>query len=222
VTDMDAMTAACQGADAVIHLARHPGEASWERISELNINGSYVAFEAARRAGTPRVIFASSKPRGGVHPARGLPGARLRLPQAGTPTTASRRRRWRRWPRCTTNGTGMDAYLPADLVLLPAAAERPDAVHLAVARRRGPALRGLPDRRTARGSASPSACPPTPAAAGSRWDEARALGYQPEDDAEAFARPRSSPSTASRTPDNPVLRRLGGEFTLPDDQIPRR
>ena len=49
VTDMDAMTAACQGADAVIHLAGIPGEASWERISELNINGSYVAFEAARR-----------------------------------------------------------------------------------------------------------------------------------------------------------------------------
>ena len=53
VTDMDAMTAACQGADAVIHLAGIPGEASWERISELNIGGSYVAFEAARRAACP-------------------------------------------------------------------------------------------------------------------------------------------------------------------------
>src|ERR1700745_4255612 len=68
VTDMDAMTGACQGADAGI-----PGEASWERISELNINGSYVAFEAARRTGTPRVIFASSNHAVGFTPRAGLP-----------------------------------------------------------------------------------------------------------------------------------------------------
>src|SRR5258707_7268959 len=56
VTDMDAMTAACRGADAVIHLAGISGEASWPRILEANINGSYAAFEAARRAGAPRGV----------------------------------------------------------------------------------------------------------------------------------------------------------------------
>src|ERR1700755_1114055 len=68
VTDRDAITAACEGADAVIHLAGIPGEASWERISELNIGGGYVAFEAARRTGTPRVIFASAQHAVGVNP----------------------------------------------------------------------------------------------------------------------------------------------------------
>src|SRR6202142_3572207 len=73
VTDMDAMTAACRGADAVIHLAGVPGEAPWPRILELNINGGYVVFEAARRAGTPRVIFASSNHAVGFTPRSAFP-----------------------------------------------------------------------------------------------------------------------------------------------------
>jgi len=59
-TDLDAMTKACKGADAVIRLAAQAGEAPWGRILKVNIHGAYVAFEAARRAGVPRVIFASS------------------------------------------------------------------------------------------------------------------------------------------------------------------
>src|SRR5690242_671261 len=73
VTDMDAMTAACQGAEAIIHLAGIPGEASWERISEQNIGGGYVAFEAARRAGTPPAIFASSNHAVGFTPRSDFP-----------------------------------------------------------------------------------------------------------------------------------------------------
>src|SRR6201992_4059997 len=78
VTDTDAMTAACQGADAVIHLAGIPGEASWERLSALNINGSYVTFEGGPRAaggrgGVPRVIFASSNHAVGFSPRSAFP-----------------------------------------------------------------------------------------------------------------------------------------------------
>ena len=51
--------------------------------------------------------------------------------------------------------------------------------------------------------------------------EARALGYQPEDDAEAYAAEIIA-EHGEPDPDDPVLRYLGGEFTLPDDQVPRR
>jgi nucleoside-diphosphate-sugar epimerase len=59
-TDMDAMEQACQGVDAVIHLAGYSREAPWRQILEVNIGGTYTVFEAARRRRVPRVIFASS------------------------------------------------------------------------------------------------------------------------------------------------------------------
>jgi hypothetical protein len=52
-------------------------------------------------------------------------------------------------------------------------------------------------------------------------DEARALGYEPADDAEAFA---AEIIAAHGEPDpghDPVLRYLGGEFTLEDSQVPQ-
>src|SRR4029077_20177889 len=84
VTEMHAMTPACRGADAVIHLAGIPGEASWERISELNIGGRYVAFEAARRAGVPRVIFASSNHAVGFTPRSDFPVPDYAFPKPDT------------------------------------------------------------------------------------------------------------------------------------------
>src|SRR5260370_22614337 len=84
VTDMDAMTAACAGADAVIHLAGIAAQASWPRILEANIDGSYVAFEAARRAGTPRVVFASSNHAVGFTPRAAVPLPEYALPAPDT------------------------------------------------------------------------------------------------------------------------------------------
>ena len=59
-TDLDAMTEACDGVDAVVHLAGRASEGPWDVIADLNIHGTYVAFEASRRAGVRRVVFASS------------------------------------------------------------------------------------------------------------------------------------------------------------------
>jgi hypothetical protein len=54
--------------------------------------------------------------------------------------------------------------------------------------------------------------------------EAQALGYQPRDDAEAYAAQllAEHPDQARQDPDtDPALRYLGGEFTLPDAQVPQ-
>ncbi len=50
--------------------------------------------------------------------------------------------------------------------------------------------------------------------------EARALGYQPEDDAEAYAAEIIA-EHGEPDPDDPALRCLGGEFTFPDEQVLR-
>lgn len=60
VTDPAAMQAACEGVDAIIHLGGHSLEQEWSKILDVNINGTYILLEAARRQGVKRVVLASS------------------------------------------------------------------------------------------------------------------------------------------------------------------
>lgn len=59
---------ACQGVDGIIHLGGQSGEAPWETILEANIVGCYNLFEAARKAGVKRVVFATSNHAVGFYP----------------------------------------------------------------------------------------------------------------------------------------------------------
>jgi len=61
IADLEAFTAACEGVDAVIHMAAdRRTTAPWETLLPANVVGCYNAFEAAHRAGCKRVIYASS------------------------------------------------------------------------------------------------------------------------------------------------------------------
>ena len=56
------------GVDGIIHLGGISGEAAWETILSANIIGCYNLFEAARRKGVARVVFASSNHAVGFYP----------------------------------------------------------------------------------------------------------------------------------------------------------
>jgi uronate dehydrogenase len=69
LADTRALDEAVQGVDAILHLAGISVESTFEKILKANIEGTYNLYEAARRAGVPRIVFASSNHAVGFTPA---------------------------------------------------------------------------------------------------------------------------------------------------------
>ncbi len=68
ISKPDEIERACAGVDGIIHLGGRSGEAPWEAILEANIVGCYNLFEAARKVGAKRVVFATSNHAVGFYP----------------------------------------------------------------------------------------------------------------------------------------------------------
>ena len=76
LTDQAAVQAAVDGVDAVVHLGAVPSEAAFEEIAGPNLHGAFHVFEACRRAGVRRVVYASSNHATGMYaPGEPLDGA---------------------------------------------------------------------------------------------------------------------------------------------------
>lgn len=74
IADLDAILPAFAGMDAVVHLAASPAvETPWQEILPNNLIGTYNVFEAARRSGVERVVFASSNHAIGMYELDGAP-----------------------------------------------------------------------------------------------------------------------------------------------------
>ena len=212
VTDLAAMTAACQGADAVIHLGGIASEAPWDRILDVNIHGTYVAFEAARRAGVPRVVFASSNHAVGFTPRPEFPVPDYAFPApdtyygvskvTGEALAALYHHRYRMDTICLRILSCFEK--PATARMLATWLSPDDAGRLFEACLTAP----RPGFRVAYGVSANTR---------GGWvslAEARALGYEPRDDAEAYAAGVTA-GHGEPDPGSLVFGYLGGEFTLP-------
>jgi uronate dehydrogenase len=65
---IDDVEKAVDGIEGIIHLGGHSVEGPWETILQSNIVGCYNLFEAARRQGVKRVVFASTNHVMGFYP----------------------------------------------------------------------------------------------------------------------------------------------------------
>jgi uronate dehydrogenase len=79
LTDLAQVDKAVSGMEGIIHLGGHGVEGSWETILNANIIGCYNLFEAARRAGVKRVVFASSNHAIGFYPRSQRIGVNVRV-----------------------------------------------------------------------------------------------------------------------------------------------
>ncbi len=216
VTDLPAMTAACAGVDTVIHLGGIPTEDAWGPILDVNVNGTYTVFEAARRAGVRRVVFASSNHAVGFAPAASFPVADDARPLPDTYYGVSKAAGEALGALYATR-YGLEAVCvrilscfarPQTARMLSTWLSPDDAGRLFEACVTGPA----PGFRVIYGVSANTR---------GGWvslDGARALGYEPRDDAEAYA----AELLAGGEPDpaDPAFRYLGGEFTLPSRDAP--
>lgn len=72
ITDLEKMEDAVDGMDAVVHMAGNPsGGASFEETVEANIVGTHNIYEACKRKGVNRVIFASTNHVTGMYEKKG-------------------------------------------------------------------------------------------------------------------------------------------------------
>ena len=60
LADPAVVDAAVAGVDAIVHLGGVPDEAAFDVLAGPNLHGAFHVFDAARRAGVRRVVYASS------------------------------------------------------------------------------------------------------------------------------------------------------------------
>jgi uronate dehydrogenase len=214
VTDLAAVEEAVQGAGTVVHLAGVSGESTWAAVSHANIEGSYCVLEAARRAGVPRVVLASSNHATGFtpRPASGLLREHDGPPRPDTYYGVSK-------VAMEALGSMYADRYGLDVVCLRIGSASPEPTttrQLSTWLSPGDQV-GLVD--AALRAPSPGFAVVWGVSGNTRnwWDltAARTLGYEPSDDAEPYAAALVEVH-GEPDPADPVHARVGGEYTTAD------
>ncbi len=211
-TDLSAMVDATTGTSAVVHLAGLVGEHPWPSISRVNIESTYAALEAARRAGVRRVVLASSNHATGYteRPAAGL------LTEADAPPRPDTYYGVAKVAMEALGALYVDRY-GMDVVCLRIGSAFPEPTSLRhLSTWLSPAdTVSLVDAALTAPSPGFSIVWGVSNNTRNWWDltAARALGYAPADDAEVYAEALIE-AIGEPDPTDPVLRRVGGEYTL--------
>ena len=212
VTDPEALNAACEDVDAVLHLGGQSREAPVDEVLRLNAYGTYCVLEAARQGGIGRVILASSNHAVGFHNRAEAPPGGLPADVAPRPDTLYG------WTKVAIEAAGAlyaDRF-GMDVICLRIGLWFPKPFDL-----RGLALWLSPDD----GARLVEACLATPAP-GFRivWGVSRntrrwlslaageAIGYHPQDDAEVYAAELIAEHGEPDFETDPVLTRIGGQW----------
>ncbi len=68
LADLAQVEAVCEGIEGILHFGGFSVEGPWDTILQSNIIGCYNLFEAARKQGVKRIVFASSNHAVGFYP----------------------------------------------------------------------------------------------------------------------------------------------------------
>ena len=212
VTDMAAMEQACAGVSAVIHLGGISLERPWADILDVNINGTYVVTEAARRQGVTRVVLASSNHAAGYFPRGDGEAGDYVFPRPDTNYGVSKVA-MEAIGSLYADRYGMDVVCvrigscfarPADPRMLSTWLSPDDCARLFEAALSAP----RPGYRVVWGVSANTR----------RWfslDEGRELGYEPQDDSEVYAEEVLA-GHGELDPESYAARFVGGAWAGPD------
>ena len=215
LSDFAAVSAAVEGCDAIVHMGGHSVEAPWQTILDANIKGGYNLYEAARRHGVRRIVFASSNHAVGFYErTHTVDGAVPTRPDTlyGVSKTFVENLASLYWDKFGIETVALRIGTcqpePTDRRHLITWLSFDDARQIVEKALSVPRVGFMIAYATSDNSES-------------FWDNrsARALGYRPKDSADAY-REKVLAGTAQGDPQDPAVRYQGGPFTAlghPDD-----